>query len=93
MDARGGRIEERALQDQRHPLDDPASLIRQTTPDELDKLMTDGTIAGGMIPKVNCCVDALKAGVKKAHIVDGRVEHAILLEIFTDVGVGTEIQG
>jgi acetylglutamate kinase len=54
-------------------------------------LIDDGTISGGMIPKVECCVDALKDGAKKAHIVDGRVKHAVLLEIFTDVGVGTEI--
>jgi acetylglutamate kinase len=45
-----------------------------------------------MIPKVTCCADALRDGVKKAHIIDGRVQHAVLLEIFTDVGVGTEIQ-
>jgi len=44
-----------------------------------------------MIPKVNCCLDALKEGVNKTHIIDGRIEHAILLEIFTDVGVGTQI--
>ncbi|HZV83062.1 MAG TPA: acetylglutamate kinase [Geobacteraceae bacterium] len=55
------------------------------------QLIDDGTISGGMIPKVECCVDALNDGAKKAHIVDGRVRHAILLEIFTDVGVGTEI--
>jgi acetylglutamate kinase len=54
-------------------------------------LIEDGTISGGMIPKVECCVDALKEGAKKAYIVDGRVKHAVLLEIFTDVGVGTEI--
>jgi acetylglutamate kinase len=54
-------------------------------------LIDDGTISGGMIPKVECCVGALGDGAKKAHIVDGRVEHAVLLEIFTDVGVGTEI--
>jgi acetylglutamate kinase len=54
-------------------------------------LIDDGTISGGMIPKVECCVDALKDGAKKAHIVDGRVKHAVLLEIFTDGGVGTEI--
>ncbi len=54
-------------------------------------LIDDGTISGGMIPKVECCVKALGDGAKKAHIVDGRVEHAVLLEIFTDVGVGTEI--
>jgi acetylglutamate kinase len=51
----------------------------------------DGVIRGGMIPKVNCCLDALDGGVGKAHIIDGRKEHAVLLEIFTDVGVGTEI--
>jgi len=45
-----------------------------------------------MIPKVTCCTDALAAGVKKAYIVDGRIEHAILLEIFTNIGIGTEIQ-
>jgi acetylglutamate kinase len=55
-------------------------------------LIDDGTISGGMIPKVECCVNALNEGVKKAHIVDGRVQHAILLEIFTDGGVGTEIR-
>jgi acetylglutamate kinase len=51
----------------------------------------NGKIKGGMIPKVNCCVEAVKNGVKKAHIIDGRVEHAVLLEIFTDAGVGTQI--
>jgi len=50
-----------------------------------------GQIKGGMIPKVNCCVEAVRDGVKKAHIIDGRVEHAVLLEIFTDKGVGTQI--
>ena len=54
-------------------------------------LIDDGTISGGMIPKVECCAGALRGGAKKAHIVDGRVAHAVLLEIFTDVGVGTEI--
>jgi acetylglutamate kinase len=54
-------------------------------------LIDGGVITGGMIPKVTCCVDALRDGAGKAHIVDGRVEHAVLLEIFTDVGVGTEI--
>ena len=56
-------------------------------------LIDNGTVTGGMIPKVTCCTDALAAGVKKAHIVDGRIEHAILLEIFTNIGIGTEIQG
>jgi acetylglutamate kinase len=58
---------------------------------EVPELIGNGTITGGMIPKVTCCTDALAAGVHKAHIVDGRVEHAILLEIFTNVGIGTEI--
>jgi len=59
---------------------------------DVPALIDNGAITGGMIPKVNCCVDALLDGVKKAHIIDGRVEHAILLEIFTDVGIGTEIK-
>ena len=59
---------------------------------EVPGLVDDGTISGGMIPKVECCVNALNEGVKKAHIVDGRVQHAVLLEIFTDGGVGTEIR-
>lgn len=55
-------------------------------------LIDRGVITGGMIPKVTCCVDALQEGTGKAHIIDGRVEHAVLLEIFTDVGIGTEIR-
>jgi acetylglutamate kinase len=58
---------------------------------EAPGLMKDGTIRGGMIPKINCCVEALKGGAKKAHIIDGRKDHAILLEIFTKTGIGTEI--
>ena len=60
---------------------------------DVPALIEDGTITGGMIPKVTCCTDALTGGVHKAHIVDGRVEHAILLEMFTNVGIGTEILG
>ena len=56
------------------------------------QMIDDGTIAGGMFPKVKCCLKALRGGVGKAHIIDGRVEHAVLLEIFTDVGIGTEIR-
>lgn len=59
--------------------------------DNLEGLIANETIVGGMIPKVRCCHDALQAGVTKTHIVDGRVEHAILLEMFTYEGVGTEI--
>jgi acetylglutamate kinase len=54
-------------------------------------LINDGTISGGMIPKVNCCLDAVEEGVSKTHIIDGRMEHACLLEIFTDKGIGTAI--
>jgi len=66
-------------------------LITTVPRHELEGLIDDGTIAGGMIPKVRCCDDALKRGVGKTYIVDGRVEHAILLEMFTPEGVGTEI--
>jgi acetylglutamate kinase len=76
----------------RRVVDDPSSLIRQTTPDELDSLMADGTIAGGMIPKVESCVHAVRAGVRRAHILDGRIPHVLLLEIFTDEGIGTMVR-
>ncbi|MEY4175222.1 MAG: acetylglutamate kinase, partial [Actinomycetota bacterium] len=76
----------------RRVVDDPASLIRQTTPDELDALMADGTIAGGMIPKVESCVAAVRSGVRRAHILDGRIPHVLLLEFFTDEGIGTMVQ-
>ena len=76
----------------RRVIDDAASLIRQTSPDELDLLMQDGTIAGGMIPKVESCVSAVRGGVRRAHILDGRIPHVLLLEIFTDEGIGTMVQ-
>lgn len=60
---------------------------------EVQALLKDGTIRGGMIPKVKCCLDALHGGVKKTHIIDGRVSHALLLEVLTDSGVGTQISG
>ncbi|MDF9392403.1 MULTISPECIES: acetylglutamate kinase [Methylococcus] len=56
---------------------------------EVDALIEDGTISGGMIPKVRCAMDALRGGVNSAHIIDGRVDHAVLLELFTDQGIGT----
>jgi acetylglutamate kinase len=58
---------------------------------EIDQLKADGVIEGGMIPKVDCALGALAGGVRKAHVIDGRVRHAVLLEIFTDEGIGTEI--
>ncbi|HEX2782313.1 MAG TPA: acetylglutamate kinase [Ilumatobacteraceae bacterium] len=76
----------------RRIVDDPLSLIRQTTPDELDGLMAAGNIAGGMIPKVESCTHAVRSGVRRAHILDGRIAHVLLLEIFTDEGIGTMIQ-
>ena len=79
------------LTDTEGVLDRKGELISSLNMKETRERITDGTIKGGMIPKVNCCLDALKGGVKKAHIIDGRKEHAILLEIFTKVGVGTEI--
>lgn len=72
--------------------DNQGNLLSSIELGEVPRLIDDGVITGGMIPKVDCCVDALNEGVKKAHIIDGRVLHAVLLEIFTDVGVGTEIR-
>lgn len=72
-------------------LDESGKLLTGLDPDEVDALIANGTISGGMLPKVRCALDAVKAGVRAAHIVDGRVEHAVLLEIFTDAGVGTLI--
>ena len=77
----------------RRVVDDPNSLIRVTTPDELEALMADGTIAGGMIPKVESCVQAVRSGVRRAHILDGRIPHVLLLEVFTDEGIGTMVAG
>ncbi|RLA41496.1 MAG: acetylglutamate kinase [Gammaproteobacteria bacterium] len=59
--------------------------------EQVDELIADGTISGGMLPKIRCALDAVKANVRSAHIIDGRVSHAVLLEIFTDEGVGTLI--
>ncbi len=69
--------------------DDPSTLIHKITLDEAEKLVADGTINGGMIPKVECCTDAIKWGVKKVFIIDGRISHAILIETLTDEGIGT----
>jgi acetylglutamate kinase len=69
------------------------ALLASLTRAEVHALEAEGTISGGMIPKVRCALDALDGGVRKVHVVDGRTEHAVLLEIFTDRGVGTEIVG
>jgi acetylglutamate kinase len=77
----------------RRRVDDPASLVRQVTADELAAMIADGTIAGGMIPKAESCIRAVGHGVHRAHILDGRIAHVLLLEIFTDAGVGTMVVG
>lgn len=70
---------------------DPASMINSLTADEAKKLLASGAIIGGMIPKIQSCLKTLERGVKKIHIINGRIRHALLLEIFTSQGVGTEI--
>src|SRR5262245_34290471 len=75
----------------RRNVEDATSLIRQTTAPELEALIADGTLTGGMIPKIESCVRAVRNGVRRAHILDGRVPHVMLLEIFTDAGIGTMI--
>lgn len=72
-------------------LDNKKNLIHTMTNQDALHLIDDGTVEGGMFPKVKCCLKALRGGVKKAHIIDGRLKHAILLEVFTDRGIGTEI--
>jgi len=73
--------------------DDPASLIPEISISEAEKLQEQGIISGGMIPKVNCCVEAIHQGVKNVIIMDGRVPHSILMEILTDEGAGTMVKG
>ena len=73
--------------------DDPASLIRKLKLPEARQLIQDGIVAGGMTPKTECCIRALAQGVAAAHIIDGRVPHALLLEVFTDAGIGTMVVG
>ena len=71
--------------------DKKGELLSTLKTNQARKLIEDGVVAEGMIPKVECCIEALKGGVRKTHIIDGRVKHAILLEIFTKEGVGTEV--
>ena len=74
-------------------LDKKGNLLTGLSTKQVDDLIADGTIYGGMLPKIACALDAVKGGVKRAHIIDGRVNHATLLEVFTDQGVGTLITG
>ena len=73
-------------------LDEAGNLITGITPKQIDEMVEDGTLSGGMLPKIGSALDAAKNGVKSVHIIDGRVEHALLLEILTDHGVGTMIK-
>ena len=82
------------LTDQRgilQDLNDESSLLSRIRTTEIEGLVADGVIGSGMLPKVEACVTALKGGVWKTHIIDGRINHAILLEVFTQSGIGTEI--
>ena len=71
--------------------EDPSTLIQRIHVDEIPALIEEGIISGGMIPKIETCIDALNNGVKSAHILDGRIKHTLLLEIFTKEGIGTMI--
>ena len=75
----------------REDIDDPESFFPQMTELQIEQRIADGTISSGMLPKVESCLRAIDAGVKRAHIVDGRLDHSLLLEIFSDKGVGTLI--
>ncbi len=72
-------------------VDDPSSLVAQATVADVEALVADGSISGGMIPKVASCVEAVRAGARAAHMLDGRRPHVLLLELFTDAGIGTKI--
>jgi acetylglutamate kinase len=73
-------------------LDKDGTLLTGLTPREIDNMVADGTLSGGMLPKIGSALDAARSGVKAVHIIDGRVEHALLLEVLTDEGVGTLIK-
>jgi acetylglutamate kinase len=73
-------------------LDKNGELLTGLTPKQIDDLVADGTLSGGMLPKISSALDAARSGVKTVHIIDGRVEHALLLEVLTDEGVGTLIK-
>ncbi|MDR2925669.1 MAG: acetylglutamate kinase [Azoarcus sp.] len=74
-------------------LDKAGNLLTGITPAQVDDMVSDGTLSGGMLPKISSAIDAARNGVKSVHIIDGRVEHCLLLEILTDHGVGTMIKG
>ena len=71
--------------------DDESTLISQVRVSEVPVLVKDGVISGGMIPKVDCCVEAVRSGVHRTHILDGRIPHSILIEVLSQAGIGTMI--
>ncbi len=73
--------------------DDPSTLIKKVNIEDAESLIKEGVISGGMIPKVECCVNALKWGVKRVFIIDGRIPHSIIVEMLTDEGIGTMFEG
>ena len=73
-------------------LDDDGQLLTGLKAKQVEGLIEDGTIHGGMLPKIRCALDAVHSGVNTAQIIDGRVEHAVLLEVLTDEGIGTLIR-
>ena len=74
-------------------MDKSGSLISSITVEEMEALLEGGTISGGMIPKMQCALEAVREGVKRIHVIDGRKPHAVLLELFTDKGIGTQVSG
>ena len=81
------------LTDVKGVLDKNSGLLSTLKRAEVETLLKNKTVSGGMIPKVECCIDAIRGGVAGTHIIDGKIPHAILLEIFTDSGIGTQITG
>jgi acetylglutamate kinase len=74
-------------------MDAEGKVLTGLSTSRVNELIADGTIHGGMLPKIRCALEAVQSGVRSAHIIDGRVEHSVLLEVFTDEGIGTLIQG
>jgi acetylglutamate kinase len=74
-------------------LDKKGNLLTGLSARRVQELIDEGTIYGGMLPKINCALEAVRGGVKAVHIIDGRIEHAVLVELFTDEGIGTLISG
>ena len=72
-------------------INDPSSLLQRIRMSQIPEMIENGTIAGGMIPKIECCLLARKGGVPRTHIIDGRVPHSLLIEMFSDRGIGTMI--